>query len=367
MRFRAAILERTGGSLVVDEVQIEALAPGDVLIRLGASGLCHTDLEVIEGQLTYPLPIVLGHEGAGTVEAVGGAVTLVRPGDKVVASWNPNCGHCFYCDRDQPILCEPFTQYQPQGRLPDGGTRLKWQGSPLHHYSVVSSHAEYCLVPESGAIPVPKEIPDHLACLIGCGVMTGVGAACRFAKVAAGSIVAVIGAGAVGLNVVQGARLQRADRIVLVEPDATRRALGLKLGATDAIDPNNEDAIAAVKGIGAGRGADYVFECAGHEETMRAAFDMTRPGGEVVILGKVNVNREVAFRFGSMMGEKRITRSSYGGARPRRDFPWLAKLYLDGVLDLDTLVTERIRLADINSGFERMRKGETIRSVIDMS
>ena len=199
MRFRAAILDRIGGPLVVDEVELDALAPGDVLIRLGASGLCHTDLEVIGGELAYPFPIVLGHEGAGTVEDVGSAVTLVRPGDKVIASWNPNCGHCFYCDRDQPILCEPFTHHQPRGRLLDGGTRLKWQGSPLYHFSVVSSHAEYCVVPESGAVPVPREIPDSVACLIGCGVMTGVGAACRFAPVAAGSIVAIVGAGAVGV------------------------------------------------------------------------------------------------------------------------------------------------------------------------
>lgn len=366
MRFRAAILERVGGPLIVDAIELEALAPGDVLIRLGASGLCHTDLEVIEGELAYPLPIVLGHEGAGTVEEVGSAVTLVSPGDKVIASWNPNCGHCFYCDRDQPILCEPFTRHQPRGLLLDGSTRLKWQGSPLHHFSVVSSHAEYCVVPESGAVPVPKEIPDYVACLIGCGVMTGVGAACRLAQVAAGSIVAVIGAGAVGLNVIQGARLQRAERIVVIEPDAKRRALGLKLGASDAIDPNADDAIAAVKRIGVERGADYVFECAGRDQTMRAAFEMARPGAEIVILGKVNVNRDVAFRFGSMMGEKKLIRSSYGGARPRRDFPWLARLYLDGVLDLESLVTERIGLADINSGFDRMRKGETIRSVVEM-
>jgi S-(hydroxymethyl)glutathione dehydrogenase/alcohol dehydrogenase len=366
MRFRAAILERIGGSLVVDEVGLEALAPGDVLIRLGASGLCHTDLEVIEGELAYPLPIVLGHEGAGTVEAVGSAVTRIRPGDKVIASWNPSCGHCFYCDRDQPILCEPFTRHQPRGRLLDGTTRLTWQGRPLHHFSVVSSHAEYCVVPESGAVPVPKEMPDGVACLIGCGVMTGVGAACRFARVAAGSIVAILGAGAVGLNAVQGARLQQAERIIVIEPDPGRRALALELGASDALDPNAADAVAHVKDIALGRGTDYVFECAGREPTLRAALEMARPGGEIVILGKVNVDREVTFRFGSMMGEKRITRSSYGGARPRRDFPWLARLYLDGVLDLDSLVTERIRLSDINQGFDRMRKGETIRSVVIM-
>ena len=367
MRFRAAVLHRVGQPLTIEDVEMAALAAGDVLVRIGASGLCHTDLEVIEGQLAYPLPIVLGHEGAGIVEAVGSGVTLVRPGDSVICSWNPNCGHCFYCDRDQPILCEPFTRNQPQGHLLDGGSRLTLRGEKLHHFSVVSSHAEYCVVPESGAVPVPKEIPADVACLIGCGVMTGVGAACRFAKVAAGSIVAVLGCGAVGLNVVQGARIAGADRIVAIEPSTERRAMALKLGATDALDPGAGDAIALIKQIALGRGADYVFECAGSEATLSAALEMVRPGGEVVFLGKVNVASRVSFRWGAMMGEKRITRSSYGGARPRRDFPWLAKLYLEGVLDLQSLISERIRLDQINAGFDKMRRGAVIRSVIEMA
>ncbi len=367
MRFKAAVLEATRSPLSIAEVELAPLRAGDVLVRMEASGLCHTDLEVIEGQLAYPLPIVLGHEGAGIVEAVGSAVGLVRPGDKVVCSWNPNCGHCFYCDRDQPILCEPVTLHQPNGRLTDGSVRLSLDGRPLHHFSVVSSHAQYAVVPESGAVRVPAELSSDLACLIGCGVMTGVGAVCRFAPVAAGSIMAVVGCGAVGLNAVQGGRIQHAGEIVAIDPSAERRALALKLGATAAIDPKAEDAVATVRRISAGRGADYVFESAGSEPAMQIAIEMCRPGGEIVILGKVNVDSRVSFRFGSLMGERRITRSSYGGARPRRDFPWLARLALDGTLDLGSLISERIGLDDINAGFDRMRRGETIRSVVEFA
>ena len=159
MRFRAAVLHQIDTPLRVQEVEMAALRPGDVLVRVQASGLCHTDLEVMQGSLAYPLPIVLGHEGAGIVEAVGSDVASVKPGDHVICSWNPSCGRCFYCDRDQPILCEPFTRHQPQGHLLDGASRLSVDGRKLHHFSVVSSHAEYCVVPEAGAIVVPKEIP----------------------------------------------------------------------------------------------------------------------------------------------------------------------------------------------------------------
>ena len=349
--FDAAVLHAPGQALVVERVSLDALQPGDVLIRNRASGLCHTDLEVIEGQLAYPLPIVLGHEGAGIVEAVGSSVTRVRPGDHVVASWNPNCGHCFYCERDLPILCEPFTRHQPRGLLPDGRSRLRIGAAPLHHFSVVSSHAAYSVVPEAGAIRVPEGIPFDRACLIGCGVMTGVGAVSRLARVEAGSTVAVIGCGAVGLNVIQAARLEQAAAVIAVDRDPARRQ-------------QDDGALDAVRTLTAGRGADHVFEAAGSEAALQLALEATRPGGQLVILGKTQVDRQVALRFGSLMGEKRIIRSSYGGARPRRDFPWLAQLYLDGKLKLDELIASRFPLADINAGFDRMRRGEGIRHVV---
>jgi S-(hydroxymethyl)glutathione dehydrogenase/alcohol dehydrogenase len=364
MRFRAAVLHEVNRPLVVEEVEIADLGPTDVLIRNRASGLCHTDLEVIQGAIPYPLPIVLGHEGAGVVERIGAEVASVKVGDHVVASWNPSCGRCFYCDRDQPILCEPFTRHQPQGHLLDGRSRLKIGGRKLHHFSVVSSHAEYSVIPEAGAIPVPKEIPFDRACLIGCGVMTGVGAATRKVPVAAGSSVAVIGCGAVGLNAIQGARLQQAERIAAIDLDDRRLKLAATLGATDLIDGRRNDLIAEVKALTGGRGADHVIECGGNERSFRLAFEIVRPGGDIVLLGKVNVDQTVSFRWGSMMGERRMVRSSYGGARPRRDFPWLARAYLSGKLKLDELITRRIALDEINEGFAQVAKGEVVRAVV---
>jgi S-(hydroxymethyl)glutathione dehydrogenase/alcohol dehydrogenase len=364
MKFKAAVLNKVGDPLEIEELEMRDLEPTDVLIRIHASGLCHTDLEVIEGSLAYPLPIVLGHEGAGVVEAVGRDVTLVARGDHVVCSWNPHCGHCFYCEQDLPILCESFTRHQPKGLLLDGRSRLSRKGSPVHHFSVVSSHAQYCVVPESGAITVPKEIPFDRACLIGCGVMTGVGAATRKAPVQPGATVLVIGCGAVGLNAIQGARLAGAGLIVAADMSAEKLDRAKGFGADTRVDAGAPEVLQLLRGMTQGRGPDYVFEAAGNENAFRLALEAVRPGGQVVFLGKVNVNQEVAFRWGSLMGEKRIVRSSYGGGRPRRDFPWLAREYLAGRLKLDELITRRIALEDINGGFDAIRRGATVREVV---
>jgi len=364
MRFEAAVLNRINEPLAIETVEMAALQPTDVLVRIHASGLCHTDLEVIQGSLAYPLPIILGHEGAGVVEAVGKDVTQVKVGEHVVCSWNPHCGHCFYCERDLPILCEPFSRHQPKGLLLDGRSRLSRDGGPMHHFSVVSSHAQYCVVPESGAIGVPKDIPFDRACLIGCGVMTGVGAATRKVRVTPGASALVIGCGAVGLNAIQGARIAGAGLIIAADLAAPKRVTALRFGAHAAVDGGAQDASEQIRKLTGGRGPDYVFESAGHEKAFRLAVESVRPGGNVVFLGKVNVNQDVAFRWGSLMGEKQIVRSSYGNARPRRDFPWLAQLYLDGKLMLDELITRRIPLAEINSGFDAIRRGDTIREVV---
>ena len=251
MRFRAAVLHGVEEPLVVEEVELPDPGRGEVLVRNHASGLCHTDLEVIQGRLGFPLPIVLGHEGAGIVEAVGEGVTAVRPGDAVVASWNPHCGRCYYCVRDEPVLCEPFRRHQPAGRMLDGSTRLTRDGAPLHHFGVVSSHAELSMVPESGAIPIPREMPLDRACLLGCAVMTGVGAVVRLAALERGCSMAVVGCGAVGLNAIQGGVIAGAGRIVALDRDPARLARAAAMGATDIIAADDE-AIAAVKALTAG-------------------------------------------------------------------------------------------------------------------
>ena len=366
MKFAAAVLDRPNAPLAIQTLEMAPLQPRDVLVRIRASGLCHTDLEVIQGSLAYPMPIVLGHEGAGVVEAVGKEVTQVKAGDHVVCSWNPSCGHCFYCDRSLPILCEPFRQNQPRGLLLDGTTRMTRDGEKVHHYSVTSTHAEYTVVPESGAIPVPREIPFDRACLIGCGVMTGIGAVVRKAKVPAGSSVAVIGCGAVGLNVIQGAVLSDAAPIVAIDRDPAKLARAIEFGASETLDASAPDLLQKVRALTGGRGADFVFEAAGHKSSFRLSVEAVRPGGEVVWLGKVNVDEEVAFRWGTLMGEKRIVRSSYGGAVPRRDFPWIAREYLEGRVKLDPLITRRIALHEINDGFAALARGEGIRTVVEL-
>jgi S-(hydroxymethyl)glutathione dehydrogenase / alcohol dehydrogenase len=365
MQFKGAVLEQVGQPLQIQTIELPELQAEDVLVRVQASGLCHTDWEVITGSLAYPLPIVLGHEGAGIVEAVGSAVSRVKVGDPVVCSWNPYCANCFYCAQDQRILCEPFLRHQPAGRQLDGGIRYRRVGLPVHHFSVVSSHAQYCVVPQSGAVVVPAQMPLDRACLIGCGVMTGVGAVRRVAKVKPGQSVAVVGCGAVGLNAIQGARLAGAASILAVDTNPAKLQVASAFGATHVHLASEEDLLQTSRDFTQGRGPDVVIECAGGEAALRSSLEMVRPGGQVVILGKVNVNQQVSLRFGSLMGEKRIIRSSYGGARPEQDFVELAHQYLDGQLMLDELITERLPLAHINQGFEAIAKGTTIRTLVD--
>jgi S-(hydroxymethyl)glutathione dehydrogenase/alcohol dehydrogenase len=364
MKTSAAVLHKVGSELRIEEAEVGPLRPGDVLVRVRASGLCHTEWEVMQGAIASPMPIVMGHEGAGIVEQVGPGVERVRPGDHVVCSWNPNCGRCFYCIEDQPILCERLASAAPRAAMPDGSFRLSLAGAPLHQFSWVAAHAEYTVVNQAGAVAVPRDIPFDRACLIGCGVLTGVGGAIRIARVAVGSSAVTFGCGAVGLNVVQGVRLAQAYRNIAVDVNPRRLELAAALGATDTIDASQTDAVEAVRRLTNGRGADYTFEAGGLEATMQQAIEASRPGGTVVILGKVPVGNYIRLRFGSLMGERRITRSSYGGARPARDLPLLARYYLDGALKLDELITRRIRLDEINDAFASLARGETIRSVV---
>ncbi|MBV9555313.1 MAG: Zn-dependent alcohol dehydrogenase [Alphaproteobacteria bacterium] len=363
--FRAAVLHAAQTPLTVETVTAGPLKPGDVLVKMKAAGLCHTDLEVIEGGLRYPMPIVLGHEAAGIVEEVGPEVKGVAVGDHVVLSWNPHCGHCFYCDRDLPILCETYLGHGPQAVAFDGESRVQLrEGGDLRQLMFLGAFAEYCTVPAQQAIVVPKELPFDCACLIGCGVMTGVGGALNIASIAHGDTAMVIGCGAVGLAAVQGARLAGAGEIIAVDLDDAKLTLAAKLGATGLVNARREDVAAVAKQKTGGRGVDVVLEAAGSPAGFALSVEAVRPGGEVLWLGKTDVTAEVAFRWGALMGEKRIRRSSYGGARPARDFPLLARLCLDGKLLLDELITRHIALDEINTGFAALKAGEAIRSVV---
>src|SRR3954462_12182894 len=264
LQYRAAVLHAAKSPLKIETVVAAELGPNDVLVRIRAAGLCHTDLEVIDGSLRYPLPIVLGHEAAGVVERIGAAARGVKLGDHVVLSWNPHCGHCFYCDRDAPILCEQYLGEGPKGGSFDGEARPRLaDGRPLQQLMFLGSFGEYCVVSDQQAIPVPKEIAFDRACLIGCGVMTGAGAALNLGAIAHGDSVMVIGCGAVGLAAVQGARLGGAAAIIAVDIDPAKLELAMQMGATCGIDGSKQDVVAAVKKQTGGRGVDVVIEAAG--------------------------------------------------------------------------------------------------------
>jgi S-(hydroxymethyl)glutathione dehydrogenase/alcohol dehydrogenase len=359
---RAAVLRRTNAPMTIETIEVGPVAPGDVLVRIRAASLCHTDLEAIEGALAVPLPAVLGHEAAGEIAEVGGGVTALAVGDRVVLSWNPHCGACFYCDRAQPILCRQFLANGPKGFHFDGRPRLTCDAVPVHQLMYLGGFAEYVVVPAQAAIRVPDTMPFDRAALIGCGVMTGVGAATRIAGLRWGDTAMVIGCGAVGLSAVQGCAMAGASCVIAVDPNPARRQLARAIGATHACEPDQATELA--RGLTDNRGADVVIEAAGRPESFRLSAEAVRPGGQVVWLGKVAVNETVGFRWGSLMQEKRIVRSSYGGAKPATDFPMLAQAYLDGTLKLDEMISARIGLDEINEGFAALKRGETVRSVV---
>jgi S-(hydroxymethyl)glutathione dehydrogenase / alcohol dehydrogenase len=366
LQYRAAVLRAAGTPLAIEQVSRSAPAATDVVVRVCAAGLCHTDLEVIDGSLRYPLPMILGHEAAGVVEEIGAEVDSVRVGDHVILSWNPHCGHCFQCDRGEPILCDTYLGEGPKGLHFDGRSKAHLSdGTELMHLMFLGAFAEVCVVPAQQAIVVSKEIPFDRACLIGCGVMTGVGAALNIADIAHGDTVMVIGCGAVGLAALQGALMAGAGTAIAVDLDDRKLALAKALGAHHTLNAKQQDPIEFVRSVTDGRGVDVVLEAAGHPLAFRQTVEAVRAGGQVVWLGKIDVAKDVNFRWGSLMGEKRLRRSSYGGARPLRDFPMLARAYLDGRLKLDELITARIKLDDINHGFEELRGGRSIRSVIE--
>jgi len=354
---KAAVLYQPNSPLVVEEVEFRGPAPGEVLVRLAASGVCHSDYHVVKGEWTHDLPIVLGHEGAGIVERVGEGVTAVEPSDHVVLSWMPNCGRCHYCITGRPNLCD----HPPEVDQASG----MWKGDlRLNLFAHVASFAEYTVVPESGAIPIPEEMPLDQASLLGCGVMTGVGAAINTARVRPGSTVAVFGCGGVGLNVIQGAALAGAGRIIAVDLAEDKLEFARRFGATDCLNASQQDPVEAIKESTDGAGVDYGFEAIGNLQAMEQTYASVRKGGMAVIVGMPPHGERMSFPASLLYGERLLTGSLYGSANLRVDIPRLVDLYLGGKLDLDTLITRRYPLEQVNEAFAAMGGGQVGRGVI---
>lgn len=369
MNVRAAVLERTGGPLVVTDLELAPPGPEEVLVRLAASGVCHSDLNAIDGTAETPCPAVLGHEGAGVVEAVGERVSRVRPGDHVALSWTPSCGTCAECARDFPWLCSTAWPAMATGGLMDGTTRLSRNGEPVYHYSFLSTFAEACVVPERSCIPIPEDVPFEIAALVGCAITTGVGAVWRTAGVRAGDRVAIIGCGGVGLSALMAAVTAGADPVIAVDAAPQKLEVARSFGASDAILwQGTPEATAEALHEASGGGVDVAVEATGRPEAMLAAYLGTRPRGAAVLIGIPRADAVLPLPAVTIpRSERRILGSIYGSSKPERDFPTTLALYRSGRLPLDRLVSHRLPLDEVERGFELMRSGDALRVVLDLS
>ncbi|MET0628927.1 MAG: Zn-dependent alcohol dehydrogenase [Acidimicrobiia bacterium] len=356
---KAAVLTGYNEPLVVEEITLGALGPKSVHVHVDASGVCHSDLSAATGVVPLGAPMILGHEGAGTVLAVGSDVTRVAPGDTVIASFVPACGNCWFCLHDQSHLCNGM------GSVSGGAKGTRPDGSGIRGMTGLGTFAEEMHVDESAVVPVTTDVPADQLALIGCGVTTGVGAALNTARVEPGSTVAVIGCGGVGQSVIQGARIAGASRIFAVDPVEMKRKTAESFGATDLIDPADGDPVQQVMAATQGLGADYAFEVIGLPETITQAYATARRGGTVVVVGMAAADSTVTFSGLSLFYEgKRLLGCVYGGAQVRRDFPKFVRLVETGRLDLGSMVTRHIHLDEVNDAFRAMQAGEVIRSVI---
>lgn len=364
MKIQAAVFDEPNVPFKVETLDLESPRAGEVLVKVAAAGVCHSDWHLMTGATQHATPVVPGHEGAGIVEAVGEGVSRVKPGDQVILNWAPNCGSCFYCLHDRPSLCSTYVGPLWAGVMLDGTTRLSRNGQPVYHFSSVACFAEYAVVPQQCCLPVSPAVPLTVAALIGCAVTTGVGAVLNTARVRPGSSVVVFGVGGVGLSIVMGARLAGAGQIIAVDRTETKCDLALAFGATGALLAG-ADTNEAIRTLTEGRGADYVFEAIGIPAVQEQCLDAVRPGGLVVLVGispmgsSTNLPGAIIARQ-----EKTITGAYYGSANPARDFPLLVDLYLRGKLDLDRLVSKTYTLPQINEAYADMLSGEIARGVI---
>jgi len=367
MRIRGAVLEQTGGPLTIAELDLAPPRREEVLVRLRASGVCHSDWNAVDGTSETRCPAVLGHEGAGVVEAVGDDVTRVRVGDHVALSWAPWCGECAECVRDLPQLCSTVWPAMATGGLMDGTTRLSRDGEPIYHYSFLSTFAEACVVPERSCVAFTPDIPFDVAALVGCAVTTGVGAVMRTAELKHGERFAVIGCGGVGLSALMAAVAVGAEPVVAVDIAPQKLDVARSFGATHGVlwAGSPEATAEAVREVSSG-GVDVAVEATGRPEAMEAAFLSTRARGAAVLIGIPRQDAVLSLPAATIPRmERRILGSIYGSSKPERDFPATLELYREGRLPLDRLVSHRLPLDDVERGFELMHSGDALRVVLE--
>jgi S-(hydroxymethyl)glutathione dehydrogenase / alcohol dehydrogenase len=359
---KAAVFHAANQPLTIEEVAINKPGPREVLLRTAFAGLCHSDLHFIEGLYPIDTPVVLGHESSAVVEAVGDGVSYVRPGDHVITCLSVFCGACPQCLTGHPNLCE-----NTEVKLPPGAARrMTWNGALLNQAFNLSSFAEQMLVHENATVKIGDDIPLDRAALVGCGVMTGVGAVFNAAKVEPGATVAVIGCGGVGLSAVNGAALAGAERIIAIDTLASKLELARELGATDTLNASNIDAVAAIREMTQG-GVHYSFEALGTKATAEQAFRMLRPGGTATIIGMVPYGVNIELHGFDFLRDRKLQGTSMGGNRFRVDMPRLLSLWRQGRLKLDHLISGKLKLSEINNGFAALKSGAPVRQLIDFA
>lgn len=363
----AAVLPALNEPLIIrNDVEIEPPRAGEVQVRVTAAGVCHSDLSFQDGTIPTCLPVVLGHEGTGVVEAVGAEVDGLSTGDRVIFSWVPQCGRCWFCVRRQPHLCRTAEVVMVSGGLLDGTPRLRLDGQPLFQMLGTGTFAERSVLAASALVRAPDDLDPPLAALLGCGVLTGVGAALNTAAISEGDSVAVLGCGGTGLSVVQGARIAGAGAVIAVDVNRDKLELAERLGATDVVDASRRDAVSAVMGLTGERGADVAFEVVGTEATIERAISMTRRGGQAVLVGipPLGATVGVPAMQAVILQARTIKGCWYGSADVRRDIPRLVELHQQGLLQLEPLISGRLGLEDVNRALESLRAGQATRTVI---
>ena len=366
MDVRAAVANEAGKALSVETVQLEGPGPGEVLVEIRATGICHTDAYTLSGADPEGLfPSIMGHEGAGVVVDTGPGVRSVVKGDHVIPLYTPECRECKFCRSGKTNLCGAIRETQGQGLMPDGTSRFSREGERLFHYMGTSTFSNYTVLPEIAVARIRKDAPFDKVCYIGCGVTTGLGAVMNTAKVEPGSNVAVFGLGGIGLNVIQGARIVGADRIIGVDINAEKRPLAEKFGMTDFINPTVvDDVVDSIVDLTSG-GVDYSFECIGNVDVMRQALECCHKGwGESIIIGVAASGKEISTRPFQLVTGRVWRGTAFGGARGRTDVPGIVDWYMDGKINIDDLITHTMPLDDINQAFELMHEGKSIRSVV---